>query len=166
VLAIEVVTAAGEQIRCDAETHAELFWALRGGTGSFGVITAMDVELIPMTEIYAGALIWPWERATEVIQAWRTWTLDAPESVTTSVRLLQVPPIPEIPESVRGRQLVVIDGAVIGSEAHAAEVLAPLRALAPEIDLFAMVAPAALPHIHMDPEHPVPASARTRCSTS
>ena len=156
VIAIEVVTAAGEHVRCDHEHHPELFWALRGGTGSFGVVVAMEIALIAIPELYAGAMLWPWERASEVLHAWREWTLDAPESVTTSIRILQVPPVPEIPELFRGRRFVAIDGAVLGSAASAEEVLAPLRALGPEIDMFAMAPPAALAHIHMDPEHPVP----------
>lgn len=156
VTALEVVTADGEQLRCDHEEHPELFWALRGGTGSFAVVTAIEIQLIAIPELYAGAMLWPWERAREVLHAWREWTLDAPESVTTSARILQVPPAPEIPEIVRGRQFVVIDGAVLGTEDDAQELLAPLRALEPEIDLFAMAPPIALSHLHMDPEHPVP----------
>jgi hypothetical protein len=156
VIAIEVVTAAGEHLRCDHEHHPELFWALRGGGGSYAVVTAIEIALIAVPELCAGAMLWPWERAAEVLHAWREWTLDAPESATTSARILQVPPVPDIPEALRGRQFVVIDGAVLGAGAYADEVLAPLRALGPEIDMFAMVPPAALVHVHMDPEHPVP----------
>jgi hypothetical protein len=103
-------------------------------------------------------LVFPWERASEVLRAWREWTRDAPEEISTSARILQVPPLPDIPEPVRGRNLVVIDGAYLGDEADGAEVLAPLRALGPEIDTFAMIPPAALLGIHMDPPEPVPAS--------
>jgi hypothetical protein len=156
VTAIEVVTGDGEQLRVDHEHHPELFWALRGGTGSPAVVTALELQLIAVGDLYAGAMLWPWERASEVLHAWREWTLDAPESATTSARILQVPPFPDIPEAVRGRQFVCIDGAVLGSEAYGAEVLGPLRALEPEIDMFADVAPVALSHLHMDPEHPVP----------
>jgi hypothetical protein len=156
VLSFDVVTGDGEQLHVDAEHHPELFWALRGGTGSPAVITHMELALIAAPELYAGAMLWPWERASEVLHAWRAWTLDAPETATTSARILQVPPFPDIPEIVRGRQFVVIDGAVIGSDAYANEVLAPLRALGPEIDMFAAAPPVALSHLHMDPEHPVP----------
>jgi hypothetical protein len=156
VLSFDVVTGEGEHLHVDADHHPELFWALRGGTGSPAVITAMELTLIAVPELFAGAMLWPWEQASEVLHAWRAWTLDAPETVTTSARILQVPPFPEIPEAVRGRQFVVIDGAVLGSEAYAAEVLAPLRALAPEIDMFAASAPVALSYLHMDPEQPVP----------
>jgi FAD binding domain len=156
VLSFDVVTGAGEQLHVDADHHPELFWALRGGTGSPAVITAMELRLIAMPELYAGAMLWPWEQASEVLHAWRAWTLDAPESVTTSARILQVPPFPEIPEVVRGRKFVCIGGAVIGDQGYATEVLAPLRALEPEIDMFTMAPPIALSHLHMDPEQPVP----------
>jgi FAD/FMN-containing dehydrogenase len=159
VLAIEVVTADGRLVRTDRRTEPELFWALRGGGGSFAAVTAIEFELIPVNRVYAGMMLWPWERAREVLQAWREWTATAPESITTSARLIQVPPVPEIPEVVRGRRIVVIDGAALGDEHSAAAALAPLRALEPEIDTFAMVSPAALSHMHMDPEHPVPAIA-------
>ena len=156
VLSFDVVTGDGEQLHVDAEHHPELFWALRGGTGSPAVITHMELALIPTPELYAGAMLWPWERAAEVLHAWRAWTRDAPETATTSARIVQVPPLPDVPELLRGRQFVVIDGAVLGSDAYANEVLAPLRALEPEIDLFAAAPPVALSHLHMDPEHPVP----------
>ncbi|MES1193735.1 MAG: FAD-binding oxidoreductase [Solirubrobacterales bacterium] len=156
VLSFDVVTGEGEQLHVDTDNHPELFWALRGGTGSPAVITHMELRLIPTPELYAGAMLWPWERASEVLHAWRTWTLDAPETATTSARIVQVPPLPDIPDMLRGRQFVVIDGAVLGSDAYANEVLAPLRALEPEIDMFAAAPPAALSHLHMDPEEPVP----------
>jgi FAD/FMN-containing dehydrogenase len=156
VLSFDVVTGDGEQLHVDAEHHPELFWALRGGTGSPAVITHMELQLIAAPELYAGAMLWPWEQASEVLHAWRAWTETAPETVTTSARILQVPPFDDIPEIVRGRQFVAIDGAVLGTEAYANDVLAPLLALAPEIDLFAAAPPVALSHLHMDPEHPVP----------
>jgi hypothetical protein len=156
VLSFDVVTGEGEHLHVDADHHPELFWALRGGTGSPAIITHMELALIAMPELYAGAMLWPWERASEVLHAWREWTLDAPESATTSARILQLPPIPDIPEPFRGRSFVCIDGAVIGSEAYAREVLAPLRALGPEVDLFEVAPPAVLSHLHMDPEQPTP----------
>jgi FAD/FMN-containing dehydrogenase len=156
VVSFDVVTGDGEQLHVDADHHPELFWALRGGTGSAAVITHMELQLFPTPNLVCGAMLWPWERASEVLHAWREWTLDAPESVTTSARILQVPPFEEIPEIVRGRQFVAIDGAVIGNEAYAGEVLAALRALEPEIDLFAAAPPVALSYLHMDPEDPTP----------
>jgi FAD/FMN-containing dehydrogenase len=158
VTAIQLVTAEGRVVVADAHHEPDLFWALRGGGGNFGVVTAIEFELYPVAEIYAGMLAFPWERSREVLRAWREWTRTAPEEITTSARILQVPALPDIPEMVRGRALVVIDGAYIGDEADGAELLAPLRALGAEIDTFAMIPPAGLLGIHMDPPAPVPAT--------
>ena len=156
VISIEVVTADGRRLRADRDHEPDLYWALRGGGGSFGVVTAIEIALYPLPEVYAGALLWPWERAGEVLRRWAEWCRTAPETITTSARLLQVPPLPDIPEALRGRQFVAIDGAFIGDAASGAAVLRPLRALEPEIDLFGVKPAAALSHIHMDPEQPVP----------
>ncbi|MEA2383539.1 MAG: hypothetical protein QOH72_3510 [Solirubrobacteraceae bacterium] len=156
VLAIEIVTADGRLVRTDRDNDPDLFWALRGGGGSFGVVTAIEFALYPAPQVYGGAMLWPWERASEVLKAYVAWCRTAPDAISTSARLLQVPPLPDIPEGLRGRAFVAIDGAYLGDEAAAAAVLAPLRALEPEIDMFASIPAAALSHIHMDPEQPVP----------
>ncbi len=161
ILAVEVVTADGRLVRCDRRTEADLFWAIQGGGGSFGAVTAMEFELIPLSEVYAGMLLWPADRAAEVTHAWREWTATAPDAATTALRIVHMPPIPDLPDFLRGRSIVVIDGAVVGDEASAREIMAPLRALEPEMDTFAMIPPAGLSHIHMDPEHPVPGLSST-----
>ena len=161
LLAVELVTADGRLVRCDRRQEADLFWAVRGGGGSFGAVTAIEFELIPLPEVYAGMLLWPIERAHDVVHAWREWTAGAPDAVTTALRIMHMPPIPELPDFLRGRSIVVVDGACTGDEAFAREVLAPLRALKPEMDTFAMIPPAGLSRIHMDPEHPVPGMSST-----
>jgi FAD/FMN-containing dehydrogenase len=158
VLAIELVTADGELVRATRSEHADLFWALRGGGGSFGAVTAIEFELIALPTVYAGMLLWPVERVREVLHAWREWTATAPDSITTSARVLHLPDMPELPDFLRGRSVVVIDGGCAESEDRAAEILAPLRALSPEIDTFMPVPPVALSHIHMDPEDPMPSA--------
>ena len=157
VVAIELVTADGRLVRADAENEPDLFWALRGGGGNFGVVTHMEIHLYPLTEVYAGMMFWPWERSAEVLKTWADWTRTAPDEVTTSARLMQIPPLPDIPEFLRGRALIVIDGAYIGDQATASAALQPLRDLGPEMDTFAMIPPVALSRIHMDPEGPTPA---------
>src|SRR5437763_547968 len=139
-------------VGCARDHEPELFWALRGGGGSFGVVTAIEFVLYPAPQVYAGALLWPWERAGEVLRRYVEWCRTAPDAISTSARILQVPPLPDIPEPVRGRQFVAIDGAFLGSPEAGAEALAALRALEPEIDMFAPIPAAALSHIHMDPE--------------
>jgi FAD/FMN-containing dehydrogenase len=157
VTAVELVTADGRLRRVDAEHDPELFWALRGGGGNFGVVTALEFELVELTHAYAGWLAWDWTHAEAVLQRWATWAADAPEAVTTSARILQLPPLPKLPEPIRGRQLVVIDGAVTGvDEAEATAALRPLRELGPELDTFATVPAPALVRLHGDPEEPLP----------
>jgi hypothetical protein len=156
VTAIELVTADHGLIRADAENHPELFWALRGGGGSFGVVTAIEFRLYPVRELYAGAMFWPMEDADRILNAWRAWVDDVPDEVTSVGRLLRVPPFPDIPEPIRGRSFVVVEAAYLGSEADGAELVAPLRALEPELDTFSMIPVTALSKLHMDPEHPVP----------
>jgi FAD/FMN-containing dehydrogenase len=156
VIAAEVVTAEGELVRADLENEPDLFWALRGGGGSFGVVTALEFELYPVPELYAGMVLWPWEHSGDVLHAWREWVSGLPDEMGTWARILQVPPLPDIPEPVRGRQLVVVECAYLGAEEAGSELLRPLRDLGPELDTFAAVPPAALGHLHMDPEDPVP----------
>ena len=158
VRAIELVTADGRLVRADREHEPDLFWALRGGGGSFGVVTAIELELFPITEAYAGILWYPIERGSEVLHAWRelTQTSELPDELTTVGRFLNLPPIPEIPEEVRGKSFVIVEAYHVGDPAHADELIAPLRALGPINDTIAKVPMPALSHLHMDPEQPVP----------
>ena len=156
VIAAELVTADGQLVRADPENEPDLFWALRGGGGNFGVVTALEFELHPVPELYAGMFAWPWERTSDVLHAWREWVSRLPIEMGTWARILQVPPLPDVPEPVRGRTLVVVEAAYLGAKEAGGELLRPLRDLAPELDTFAAVPPAALGHLHMDPEDPVP----------
>jgi FAD/FMN-containing dehydrogenase len=156
VTAIELVDAEGEQLRVTADSDPELFWALRGGGGNFGVVTAMEFGLLQVGEIYAGALFFPLERAGEVLEAWRRWSVTAPEEVSSSGRMLRFPPLPELPEPLRGQSFALVEAAFLGSEERGAELMAPLRELGPIMDTFAMQAPENLLGLHMDPPGPVP----------
>src|SRR6188508_54489 len=98
IVAAEVVTGDGDVVRADHETNPDLFWALRGGGGSFGVVTGMEIALRPVAEVFAGWLVWPIERAVEVLRRWADWATDAPEEVTSVARLFQFPPMPELPD--------------------------------------------------------------------
>jgi FAD/FMN-containing dehydrogenase len=157
VTAVELVLADGTQVRTDEEHHPDLFWAVRGGGGSFGVVTAMELRLFDIETAYAGMMLWDQEHAEKVLRAWVAWTTDAPDCVTTSFRMLNLPPLPELPPFLRGRRLVAVDGAVLADDDRAIEILAALRALEPETDTFARVPAAGLVRLHLDPEGPTPA---------
>ncbi|MEP9361962.1 FAD-binding protein [Nocardioides sp. CN2-186] len=155
--AVELVTADGSLVRASADENPELFWAVRGGGGSFGVAVALDIELLPYADVFAGMLLWDRERAPEVVRAWADWTREVPESVTTSLRVMSFPPLPDLSPFLSGRQLVVIDGAILEEDERAGELLAPLRALEPEMDTFGRMSAIGLLDVHMDPPQPSPA---------
>ena len=159
--AVELVTADGELLRVDAAHDADLFWALRGGGGNFGVATALEFRLYPITSATAGMLVWDRAEALPVLTRWLDWAADAPDAVTASLRVLHLPDVPELPAPMRGRSVVAVDGAVLGPDEVAAAVLAPLRDLGPEIDTFDRVPAAALARLHMDPEGPTPSATAT-----
>ncbi|HSP73198.1 MAG TPA: FAD-binding oxidoreductase [Gaiellaceae bacterium] len=156
VTAVELVMADGRLVRADAETESDLFWAVRGGGGSFGVVTAIELELYPIEEVYAGVLFFPAERGPEVLHAWRTWTETVPDEVTSVGRYMSFPPFPQVPEPLRGRSFVLVEAVFLGDEAEGAELIRPLRELGPAMDTFATVPAIALTRLHMDPEDPVP----------
>jgi hypothetical protein len=157
VRAIELVTADGRLVRADCEREPDLFWALRGGGGSFGIVTALEIRLMPVREAYAGILWWPIERDLEVLHAWAELTRqELPDELTTVGRYLRLPPLREIPEPVRGKSFVVVEVIHLGEPERADELLAPLRALGPVMDTVQRMSTPALSHMHMDPEHPVP----------
>ncbi|MBF6355155.1 FAD-binding oxidoreductase [Nocardia higoensis] len=157
VRAFEVVLHDGTVAHASATENPELFWALRGGGGNLGVVVAIDIELLPYADVFAGMLLWDRSRAAEVVPAWVRWTETVPESATTSLRVMSFPPLPELPPFLSGRDIVVIDGAILESDEVAADLLAPLRALTPEVDTFGRIPAQALVEVHMDPPAPTPA---------
>lgn len=156
ITAVELVNAEGEVVRADAESEHELFWALRGGGGSFGIVTAIEIALLPIEEVYAGVFFFPIERGAEVLHAWRRWVENVPEEVMSIGRFLQFPPLPNIPEPLRGNSFVVVEATYIGDEETGGELLRPLRELGPLMDTFATIPVKRLQELHMDPPGPVP----------
>ena len=156
VTALEVVTADGEFRRVTATDEPDLFWALRGGNGNYGVVTAIEFAVYPVEELYAGALFFPYERASEVLHTWRELLPTFPDELMTWANLLHFPPLPELPEQFRGGSFAVVMGAFLGEEPEGRDLLRRLRDLGPAIDTFAMVPPIELGELAMDPPDPLP----------
>jgi hypothetical protein len=156
VTAIELVTADGQLVRTDADHEPELFWALRGGGGNYGVVTAVEFDVQPVEQLYAGAMFFPVDRVAEVLHAWNDMIPGLPEEMTTWASVIHFPPFPEIPEIVRGQSFVIVLVAYLGDEATGAELLRPVRDLGPTMDTIAMSAPIALATQAMDPDSPLP----------
>ncbi|HEY5052669.1 MAG TPA: FAD-binding oxidoreductase [Solirubrobacterales bacterium] len=157
VRAIELVTAEGEAATVDADNDADLFWALRGGGGGYAIVSALHVDLLPIAEVYAGALLFPAAVGAEGVRRYRDWAASMPDEVTSVVRFLRPPPLPDVPEPLRDTPLLTIDAACIGSQEEGERLIAPLREIGePIMDTFGQIPAAGLSRIHMDPEQPVP----------
>jgi FAD binding domain len=158
VRAIELVTADGEHRRVDADTDADLFWALRGGGGSFGVVTAIEFDLVELPEVFAGSVIYPADdRSSEIMDRYFEWAPALPDEVTSIARFLRLPPLPMIPEPLQDRPLITLGACYAGPESDVAELIQPIRELGkPVMDTFQAMPPSGLPAVHMEPEEPVP----------
>jgi FAD/FMN-containing dehydrogenase len=158
VRAFEVVTPDGVPRRVDPEHNRELFYALRGGGGGYAIVTAVEIgRLLPYPEVTGGALFFPIEKASAVLRAWRNWVGDASDAITTTYRVLCLPPVPEVPEALRGVPTVCVDGVAL-DPAQAEHLEAHLRfAATPIMGGFARMPSAGVVRLHGDPEDPVPA---------
>ena len=155
----EVVTADGELRKVSADENADLFWALRGGGGgSFGIVTGMAIDLVPVTTVYGGNLFYPASMAREVVARYREWLVSAPDELTSSFALMNLPVIDAVPEPLRGRSFVVVRGCYCGPVAGGEDLLRFWREWrTPEIDLFGPMSFGEVAGISMDPVDPVPA---------
>ena len=164
VRAVELVTADGELVRADADTEQDLFWALRGGGGGFGVVTAIEVDLFTAADVVTGGTYWPAAHAEELLSIWRRWSLTAPDSATTTVRLLRLPTAPDVPPVLAAGPVLCVDGVFLGTEGSPGlvheqyeELLGALREVAePVLDHWTAGTTAAVLDAHMDPAEPMP----------
>lgn len=157
VRSLEVVTADGRVRHVDADHFPDLFWALRGSKGNLGIVTSMTVGLLPITELYGGGLFLPGEAAVDLLPAWRDWCADLPETTSSSLGFLRLPPLPDIREELRGRFVVHLRFAHLGDEVTGERLLAPMRRFGPALlDTVATMPYTALDRISEDPDHPVP----------
>ncbi|MEU7427486.1 FAD-binding oxidoreductase [Streptomyces sp. NPDC040750] len=130
VTAVEVATADGRVVRADPHEHAELFWALRGGGGNFGIVTSFEYRLHPVgPQVLAGLIVYPLEQARQVITGWRERIGDMPDELTTLVNLTTAPPVPFLPPEVHGTRVVVLAGMYAGDPATGEAAVGPLRTL-------------------------------------
>src|SRR5918993_1468911 len=154
----DVVTADGELVRVSAEEHPELFWGLGGGGGNFGIVTSLKFDLYPIGMLYGGNLIYPVEKAPEVLDAYVRWSADLPDEMSTGVAFLNVPPLPALPEPLRGKSVIALRSCYCGESPGDGERLVnPLREELgePIMDTFGMMPYAAMDSISMDPVDPM-----------
>ncbi|MGW0175938.1 FAD-binding oxidoreductase [Rhodococcus sp. NPDC003322] len=161
VLEIEVVTADGRLRRVDANTDPELFFALRGGGAAFGIVTQITFRLFEIQTLLAGGLFFDIADAARVLHGWREWVHTIPETVGSSVAVLNLPPLPDLPEPLRGRSVVHVRFAHVSDTEDGEPWIAALRALGtPIIDTVTEIMYADVGAIHADPTEPMPAAER------
>ena len=159
VLRVQVVGSDGTPRIVDHDHERDLFWALRGGGGGFGIVTGFELRLHALPTVSAGALFFPMPRAGEVLHAWRRWTRTVSNRTMSCGRLLQFPPLPELPEPLRGQAFAAVEVAHQGDLAELDAAIAPLRDLGPSLDTIADIPTAELFALHMDPPGPTPVRA-------
>ena len=129
LLSADVVLADGRTVTADQHQHADLFWALRGGGGNFGVVTSFTYRLHPVgPEVLAGPVIWAQEDAPEVLRFYREFVAQAPREVNSVVLLRKAPPLPFLPAELHGRPVIIVAMLALGVAEQAERLLAPLRA--------------------------------------
>ena len=134
----DVVTVDGRFVHACADEHADLFWALRGGGGNFGVVTAFEYELHPVgPTVAAGAIFFKGEDAGQVARGWRKFLESAPDELTTMLGFAIAPPAPFLPESIHGKPVALVLAMHAGAVDDGLPTLDPLRRLAePVADLL------------------------------
>jgi FAD/FMN-containing dehydrogenase len=152
VWALDVVTADGSLRRVTATSEPDLFWALRGGGELFGLVTGMEVALVSVPVVYGGGLHFDAEHAAEVLAAYRELTAAAPETLTTSVGMVGLPPIDAVPEPLRGKHVLHVR--LASTEPLAPSLLASLRAIGPLTDRVGEVSAVEVGSIYGDPDFP------------
>jgi FAD/FMN-containing dehydrogenase len=149
----DVVLADGSIVKANAEQYPDLFWALRGGGGNFGVVTAFTFQAHPLSNVIAGPMFWPLERSQEIMRFWADFLADAPDDLTGLFAWLTVPPVPLFPEALHNQKVCGIVWVWTGAADEVDEALAPARALEPMLD---GVGPIAVPVLNsmFDPLYP------------
>jgi FAD/FMN-containing dehydrogenase len=158
VRAFEVVTGDGVLRTVTSDRHPDLFFALRGGKGAGGIITAVEFDLVAVPTFYGGALYFDGADIPAVIDRWRTWSATLPETATTSFVILQLPDAPGFPPPLAGRMSIGIRFLWVGDDAEGARLLEGMRSVAPVIlDDVAVKPYTAVDSVHADPVDPMPA---------
>lgn len=128
LISVDIVTAAGKKMRASENENADLFWAIRGGGGNFGVVTQFEFELFSVgPEILAGLIVFPFEQAKQVMTKYREYMESAPEEFNAWVILRKAPPLPFLPENVHGREVILLAVFYAGDISEGEKIIAPLR---------------------------------------
>lgn len=154
---VELVTADGVLRHASSTELSDLFWGVRGGGGNFGVVTALEFNLYPVATIYGGNLIYPAERIADALHFYRDWVQSVPDELTSSISIVRVPPLPEVPEPLRGKTVFVLRAVQVGDAAQGAALIRQwLDWQTPMVNTFAEMPFANIAAVSNDPVEPRP----------
>lgn len=154
---IDVVTADGQLRHVSAEREPDLFWALRGSRGNHGVVVSVEMDLVPIAQLYGGGMYFGAEATPQVLHLYREWTQTLPDQMGSSVLLIAMPDLPAIPEPIRGRYVSHVRFAWSGPIEEGEHWVRPFRALTPPlIDTVREMPYRQVGSIHNEPTEPVP----------
>ena len=129
LVSVDLIMADGKKLHASENENTDLFWAIRGGGGNFGVVTQFEFRLFPVgPEIVAGLIVFPFDQARQILNRYREFVNTAPEDLNVWVVLRKAPPLPFLPENVHGKEVVVLPIFYTGAVAEAEKFIAPLRA--------------------------------------
>lgn len=131
VVAADLVTAVGTRLRSDDSAHPDLLWALRGGGGGYALVTHLELRLDRVLDLFGGQVVWPVAAAPDVFGAWRDWTAGLPPEMTSSAGVISLPPLPEVPEPLRGTRVAYLTVCYAGPADYGADILGDLTAWTP-----------------------------------
>ena len=137
LLGVDMVLADGSFVTASADDHADLFWAVRGGGGNFGVVTSFLFRLHPISTVYGGPMLWPFDQAEVIMKFWRDFILNAPEEINGWFGLVTVPPAPPFPEQFHLQKMCAIVWCYTGALEQADAAFQPIRATIPPAVDFA-----------------------------
>jgi FAD/FMN-containing dehydrogenase len=157
VRAFDVVAGEGQVRHVTATEHPDLFWGLRGGKATLGIVTAVEVELLPLASVYGGSFFFDGSESAAVLHAWASWSADLPDHATTSAVLVELPNSPRLPPAIAGKRLIAVRYASVADEQQAEEAFMPLRGVAtPLLGGIGEIPAAEIGSIHADPTDAMP----------
>ena len=136
LIGADAVLADGRIVRAGPDEDPDLLWALRGGGGNFGVVARFEYALHPVADVFAGMLLFPFDRCRDVLTAFRDWVPEVPDELSLVAAVLTAPPEPFVPPQLVGQKAVAIIGCWCGDLEDGAAALAPMRGLDPLVDMF------------------------------
>ena len=159
----EIVVATGERVAASPEVNPDLFWGLLGGTGNFGIVTALEFRLHSVTQVYGGNLYYPLDRARDMLEFFARWAPGTPDELMAAVTFRRFPPAAPVPEVLRGQSIVALRGCWCGHLGVGSALVDRARqSLGPALlDTFAPMPVSALASISMDPVIPLGSIQRT-----